>query len=189
MLNETIRSLCRVVLDIGNRRVRSEPAALLNNTYLGIERIDLLTIETGVPEFALAVHDRVPFLSTCETAVLVRARHRRGGGRNGGIVLWLTLAARRTQTMFVGAMGLAADGASEFLATRVSRVSPLPALLADGDADLRRGAANEAFAVPNNNALAMQAAGAGTGGGVPDVEVRGNDAATFGLLDETRRGR
>jgi hypothetical protein len=49
--------------------------------------------------------------------------------------------------MLVGAMGLTASGAAMVFTANVGRVAPFPALLANGDADLRGSAANEAFAV------------------------------------------
>lgn len=66
-------------------------------------------------------------------------------------------------------------------------MTPLPALLADGDTDLGLGASDEALATQNDDALVDQAPRTGSGGGIPDIEVGGSDSASGQLLDDVWR--
>ena len=89
--------------------------------------------------------------------------------------------------MLGGLVGLPTDAAARTLATGVGRMTPLPALLADGDTDLGLGASDEALATQNDDALVNQAPRTSSGGGVPDIEVGGSNSAPGRLLDDAWR--
>ena len=148
------------------------PAVLLNDTYLGIEGIDLGTIETSSPEFTPPIRGDVTFLATVDAPPSVRAGgDLRGSGVDRRVSLGLTLAARRVRAMLVFAMRLAADWAPCVSSASDSRVTPTPAVLADGDAGLGRCSTDEALATEDDDALVDQALRTGSLLGVPDVEV------------------
>ena len=159
--------------------MRSLPTGLLNNTYLGIERVDRRTIEAVTPELARLGGRRVALLATIDAPRGMRARGDLGRGlRDGRVRLRLALAARRVRAVLGLAMRLPADWASSVSSTSDSRVTPAPAVLAEGDTGLGRGSTDEALAAEDDDALVNKASGTGSLLGVPDVEVgRGGGAA------------
>ena len=86
-------------------------------------------------------------------------------------------------------MRLPADWASSVSSTSESRVTPTPAVLADGDTGLGRGSTNEALVAENDDALVDKALGTGTLLGVPNVEVGRSGSAAVGLLDDSQAVR
>ena len=160
------------------------PAVLLNNTYLGVERIDLLAIETGIPEFALPVGDGVAFFATRQAAVLMRARLTHRSRENGRVGLRLTQAAPRTQAMLVGTVRLPADCAAEVLAARMGRVAPLPAVLAEGDPWIGASGMYHARPPQDHDALPDEALRSGSPLGVPDVEEYLGSCTARGFPDD-----
>ena len=71
------------------------PAALLNITHLGLERINLGMIETSSPEFTPPICGDVTFLTTIDAPLSVRAGgDLQGSGVDRRVSLRLTLAAR-----------------------------------------------------------------------------------------------
>jgi hypothetical protein len=156
--------------------VRSLPTELLNNTYLGIERIDRRTIEASAPEITRLGSRRVSLLAAVDAPQGMRASELLRRRRRVG--LGLTLAARHVRAVLVVAMRLPADGAPSVSPASDSRVTPTPAVLAEGDTGLRCGSTDEALAAEDNDALVDQALRAGSLLGIPNVEVgRGGGAA------------
>ena len=152
--------------------MRGLPTGLLNNTYLGIERVDRRTIEAVTPELARLGSRRVALLATVDAPQGMRAvGDLRGSGVDRRVRLGLALAARRVRAMLGFAMRLPADWASSVGSTSGSGVTPTPAVLAEGDTGLGRGSTNEALASEDNDALVDKASGTGSLLGVPDIEV------------------
>ena len=163
---------------------------LLNDTYLGIERIDLGTIETSGPELTPPIRGDVTFLATIDAPPSVRAGgDLRGSGVDRGVSLGLTLAARRVRAMLVFAMRLAADWAPCVSSASDSGVTPTPAVLAERDTGLGGCSTDEALPPENDDALVDQALRAGPVLGVPDVEVGRGRGAAVRLLDDPRHSR
>ena len=156
---------------------------LLNNTYLGIERIDLGTIETSGPELTPPIRGDVTFLATVDAPPSVRAGgDLRGSGVDRRVSLGLTLAARRVRAMLVFAMRLAADWAPCVSSASDSRVTPTPAVLAERDTGLGGCSTNEALPPEDDDALVDQALRTGPVLGIPDVEVGCSRGATVGRI-------
>ena len=111
-------------------------------------------------------------LATIDAPLSVRAVFDlRGGGVDRRVCLGLALAARRVRAVLGFAMRLPADWASSVGSTSDSRVTPTPAILADGDTGLGRCSTDEALASENYDALIDKASGTGSLLGVPDIEV------------------
>ena len=148
------------------------PTGLLNNTYLGIKRVDRRTIEAVMPELTRLGSRCVALLATVDAPRGVRAGgDLRGSGVNRGVCLGLALAAHHVRAVLRFTMRLSADWASSVGSTSGSGVTPTPAVLAEGDTGLGRGSTNEALMTENDDALVDKASGAGSLLGVPDVEV------------------
>ena len=124
------------------------------------------------PELARLGGRRVALLATIDAPRGVRAGDDLGRGRRDGRVrLRLALAARRVRAMLGFAMRLPADWASSVGSTSDSRVTPTPAVLADGDSGLGCCSTDEALAAQDDDALVNQALRTGSLLGVPNVEV------------------
>ena len=166
------------------------PAVLLNNAYLGIERIDLGTIETSSPELTPPICGDMTFFATIDAPPSVRAgSDLRGSGVDRRVSLGLTLAAHRVRAMLVFAMRLAADWAPCVSSASDSRVTPTPAVLAERDTGLGGCSTNEALPPEDDDALVDQALRAGPVLGVPDVDVGRGGGAAVRLLDDPRHSR
>ena len=81
---------------------------------------------------------------------------------------------KKEKKMLIPSMRLTADGAPATGPAHEIRMSPLAAILAEGEAGLTRSGPNEALPAEDVDGLVVQGLRAGPSLGVPDVEVDGH---------------
>ena len=142
-------------------------------TYLLVESVDLGAVEPCVPERTVRRLGVVAFLPAVDTTYTMGADFDllRGGGNRLRELLGLALATARVMAMLVPSMRLAADGAPAMGPAHEVRMSPLAAVLAEGDAELTRSGPDEALPAEDVDGLVIQGLRTGPCLGVPDVEV------------------